>query len=80
MPGKNELDELHMVPCARCGETAQTLVGFLRLDEDPEKQTYRIICAMCGYQGDGTEKTVAEAAEAWNRFNTKKAGGEGNEA
>ncbi len=80
MTRHEEFANAHMVPCARCGETAQTLVGFLRLGEDPEKQTYRIICAMCGYQGDGTEKTVAEAAEAWNRFNTKKAGGEGNEA
>lgn len=75
MTRHEEFANAHMVPCARCGREAQTLMGFYTLEDGPEKQTYRIMCSVCGYQPDGTEETVTAAAEVWNRFNTKKSRG-----
>ena len=60
-----------MLPCAKCGDKAHTLIEFRELTMDGIP-TFRIMCMMCGNQPEGTEITITQAAEAWNRFNRKK--------
>lgn len=60
---KNTSDEIKLLPCPFCGGEAQ----IVRAVHFGNIKNFFATCLVCGVETPRTSRTMAHAAEAWNR-------------